>query len=626
MLNGRQHIAVAISGQGDRRAGCCDPCASRFQVHMIRTAVLVIVLVAASPFVLAQQAAPIQPTFPAPAVGASMVSLRALFQNYWEWRLATFPELATQVGRADYNDRWRDWSRAGRDRIRMARRDFLDQLIYINTGNMTAADRLSANLLEWELRSALESESYSDLVGRVSQMSGLHTDVFTVIDQMPARTVKDYENIIGRLRALPAYVDQNIALLRELIAAGRTQPAVVVDLMLAQIAAQAKLPAGESPLLTAFRRLPADIPAADQSRLREQATDAYTRQFVPSWRRLEAFLRDTYRPKARTQIALTSLPGGRALYDVAVRFHTTTSMNAAQIHALGQQEVARIEGEMERIARADGFAGPVTEYAQQLETRPGMRFTSQQEMLELARDVLARVQPALPTLFRRVPRMIVQVRPIPPDREASTASNYEAGTTDGARPAWFNMNTYRPQEQVRYPIESLVLHETVPGHHLQTGLARELEGVPDFRRVFTTTAYGEGWALYAESLGSELGVYRDPSSKFGQLASEQFRAVRLVVDTGMHAMGWPRERAREYFARHASGQSLAEIDRYIAWPGQALAYKVGQLRIQELRRRAEQQLGPRFDVRDFHDVVLRNGRLPLDLLEEQVDDHIKTNR
>jgi len=586
----------------------------------IRKALLILVLAAAPLVVSAQD---VQETFPTRAIGASISSLQQLLVTYWDWRLANFPELATQLGRSEFNDRWRDWSKAARDRQRASRKEFLQQALYIGIGNMTNADRLSVHLLEWELRSALDTEDYANLASQVSQMSGLHTHVFTVMGQMPARTVKDYDNIIARLRGVPAYVDQHLALLQEQLAAGLVQPAIVVDLMLDQVVAQARMPAGESPLLGAFRRFPSDISAADQQRLLAQATAAYDQQFIASWKRLESFLRGTYRPKARTQIALTSLPDGRRLYDGAVRFHTTTAMTADQIHELGLQEVARIEREIGTIARADGFTGPVTQYEQELGRRPGGRFTSQQEMIDYAREVLARVQPALPKLFRRIPKMQVQIRPIPADREASTASNYEAGTTDGTRPAWFNMNTYRPQQQVKYTAEALVLHETVPGHHLQTGIARELEGVPDFRRVFSTTAYGEGWALYAESLGPELGVYREPATKYGQLASELFRAVRLVVDTGMHVKGWSRDRAREYFTLHVPGQSLAEIDRYIAVPGQALAYKIGQLKIRELRTRAEQQLGPKFDVREFHDVVLRNGRLPLDLLEQEVDAYMK---
>jgi prolyl oligopeptidase len=305
-----------------------------------------------------------------------------------------------------------------------------------------------------------------------------------------------------------------------------------------------------------------------------------------------------------------------------IHAYTTTRMTPEQIHQLGLQEVARVEKEMERLARAAGFTGTVAAYEQQLAASPGMHFSSQAEMIQYARDVLARLQPALPRLFKRVPKMAVDVRPIPADREASTASNYTAGTADGTRPAWFNMNTYRPQEQVRYRTEALVLHETVPGHHLQIGIARELQGLPEFRKVFTAAAFSEGWGLYAESLGSELGVYADPTTKFGQLTSEQFRAVRLVVDTGIHAMGWSRDRAREYFSQHVPAQSLAEIDRYISRPGQALAYKLGELKIKELRRKAEQALGSRFDVREFHDVVLRNGTLPLDMLDEQVTAYI----
>jgi uncharacterized protein (DUF885 family) len=581
--------------------------------------------VAATRRIVAQQVH--EPTFPAPAVGASIESLRSLFGTYWEWRLATSPELATRVGRADFNDRWSDRSKRGRDHARERRKEFLQELTYITTGNLTASDRLSAHVLQWELKNALEMEEYNNFVSTVSQQGGFHGDVFSVIDQMPARTVRDYENIIARLNGIPVLVDQTLALMREQIAARLTQPQIVIDLTVDQVAAQGRMTAAETPLLAAFRRFPANLPAAEQKRLLSTATMAYEQKFVPSWKRMETFLRGTYRQSARPKIAVTSVPRGRAVYDAAVRYHTTTSMTAEEIHRLGLSEVARIEREMEKVAHSDGFTGTAAEYEKSLGSRPGMRFTSQQELLDFARDVLARVQPSLPRLFRKLPQMPVNIRPIPPDREASTASNYESGTTDGSRPAWFNMNTYRPQEQFKYDIEALVLHEAVPGHHLQTAIAREGESLPDFRRVFTTTAFGEGWALYAESLGSELGtVYRDAPSRFGQLANEQFRAVRLVVDTGMHAMGWSRERARDYFRQHVPAQSIAEIDRYIAWPGQALAYKIGQLMIRELRDRAQKELGPKFDVRGFHDVVLRNGRLPLDLLQEQVNEYITTTR
>ena len=592
---------------------------------MNRFVFLAAVLALASPALLTSQQR--EPTFPAPAVGASSTSLRQQFAAYWEFRLAESPELATAVGRTEYNDRWQDWSKAARDRARVARREFLEQMLYIGTGNLTVAERLSAHLLEHEIRAYLEAEPYLHLVSRVSQMRGAHNEVFTVIDQMPARSVRDYENVIARLRALPKYVDQNIELMREQLSAGLAQPAIVVDLVLEQIAAQHAASPEVSPLLAAFRRFPDDIPGAERQRLRAEATAAYEQQFVPSWKRLESFFRDTYRPQARPGVGLGSMRGGAEAYRLMARTYTTTRMSPQEIHQVGLDEVARIDAEMERIARAAGFTGPVSAYEQQLKARADMRYASQEEMLAHARDVLGRVEPEMPRLFRRLPRAEVGIRPIAPDREASTASNYVAGTPDGSRQAWFNMNTYRPQEQARYVTEALVLHETVPGHHLQVGLARELEGVPEFRRVFSATAFTEGWALYAESLGGDIGtVFEDPAMRFGQLASEKFRAVRLVVDTGLHALGWSREQALEYFTRHVPGQSAAEVDRYIAWPGQALAYKIGQLEITELRRKAERELGARFDIRDFHDAVLRNGTLPLEMLAEQVNEYIAAAR
>ncbi len=410
----------------------------------------------------------------------------------------------------------------------------------------------------------------------------------------------------------------------EQLAAGLAQPGVVVDLMLDQVSSQAATPALSSPLLAAFSKFPESMPGSTQRRLRASAVAAYQQHFVPSWNRLETYLRDRYKPRARPQIGLGTSPNGAAAYAQLVRYFTTTKMSAEEIHQLGLKEVDRIEREMRTIAAEYGFSGTIPDFERELASRPGGTFESEAEMLAYAEDVLASLRPVLPKLFLREPRAQVRVRPIPPDRAASTPSSYTAGTADGLAPGFFNMNTYRPAQQAKYTIEALVLHETVPGHHLQVGLARELEGVPAFRTVFQATAFSEGWGLYAESLGSTLGtVYRDAPTRFGQLASERFRAVRLVVDTGIHARGWSREQARAYFQQNAPSQSLAEVDRYIARPGQALAYKIGELKIQELRRRAEQALGARFDIRAFHDAVLRNGALPLDMLEEQVAAYIK---
>jgi len=553
------------------------------------------------------------------AQGPSQLGLEEVFADYWGWRLADSPELATFMGRTDYNDRWTDVSKAARDKRRAEQQEYLQKALYFAPGTLNASQKLSVALLEYELRDDLDNDPYLEVIQTVSQSDGFHNDIFETIDAMPARSVKDYENIVTRMRKVPTLVDQTIELLREQIAAGQTQPATVVTMMLDQMEAQSRPAAADSPLLDAFKKFPGTVPAADRDRLKREATDAYSNSFVPAWRKAQMFLRTEYMPKARPQTAVTSMARGKDAYAALIHHYTTTHMSAEQIHQLGLQEVQRIEGEMEKIARQGGFSGSVADFEKQLAARPGMKFTSKEEMLTYARDVAMRVQPELPRLFRRLPRIPLGIRPISSDREAATASNYSRGTPDASRPGWFNMNTYKPQEQVKYRVEALVLHETIPGHHLQISTVIELEALPEFRKAFSAAAYTEGWGLYAESLGPELGsVYLDPTTKFGQLASERFRAVRLVVDTGIHSLGWSRDKAREYFAQHVPGESIAEVDRYIARPGQALAYKLGELRIKDLRRRAERELGNRFDIREFHDAVLRNGILPLDLLEREV--------
>jgi uncharacterized protein (DUF885 family) len=584
------------------------------------------VILAAAAFALAIAAPPLRAQGPERFSGPSSQSILQIFDEYWEWKIARRPELATQAGRREHNARWTDRSRTARDKELYDLREWLQKAMYFSPGTLTPAMRLSAFLLEADVRDQIESEPYLDAISLVSQADGVHNRVLTTIDQMPASTVLDYENIVARIRALPSYVDQTIAQIQEHVDAGLTQPAIVVDLMLDQLAAQRSAPPQESPLLAAFQRFPDAIPASAQRRLRAAAAEAYTRQFQPSWTRLETYLRGTYRPRARARDGIGSVPDGRTAYARLIKHYTTTAMAPEQIHQVGLTEVERIEREMQAIARDYGFTGTVAAFERELASRPGMHFESQDEMLAYAEDVLASVQPRLPALFASLPRMKVGIRPIPPDREASTASNYTVGTADGSRQAWFNMNTYRPREQTKYTIEALVLHESVPGHHLQSALARETTGVPAFQRAFNAAAFGEGWALYAEGLGPELGVYRDPTTRFGRLASEYFRAVRLVVDTGIHSMGWTRDQARTYFSTHVPSQSIAEVDRYIARPGQALAYKLGQLKILVLRDRARAALGERFDLKAFHDVVLRNGRLPLDLLEEEVETYIAQAR
>jgi uncharacterized protein (DUF885 family) len=460
---------------------------------------------------------------------------------------------------------------------------------------------------------------------RLGQLFGFHNRVYTLVDRMPARSLRDYENIIARLRAAPGYVDQNIGILEEAAARGLTQPRVVVDLVAAQLSAQMKQDRGSTPLLAAFRRFPSSFSQGEQSRLRSEAIEAYERQFLPAWLKFHGFLTGKYVARARPAAGLSSVPEGKEGYAVLVRRRTTTEMTPGEIHKLGLAEVQRIEKEMRAVLKEAGFSGSVAEFDRHIRTLPEQHFQSKEDMLAYCRNIAKIIEPELPGQFRRIPVLLYGIRAIPPDREASTASNAQAPSPDYSAPGWFNLNTYRPAQQLKYGMESLVLHEAVPGHIFQITLAQAMQDLPELRRFYMNGAYVEGWALYAESLGAELGLYRDPYSRFGRLSSERFRAVRLVVDTGIHALGWTREQAVSYFGEHAPSEPLSEVDRYVSWPGQALSYRIGELKIRQLRAQAEKQLGPKFDVRDFHDIVLRDGSLPLSLLDGQVQEHIRAN-
>jgi uncharacterized protein (DUF885 family) len=559
---------------------------------------------------------------PAQSVGQTPDAAQNIFKHYFETKLQDEPEFATTTGHYENADKWNDWSKAGRELRRKHAEETLSDLEKLPAQEISGADDVSVRLLKYDLRLQLEADDLETHLLRVGQLFGLHTRVYTTIDRMPARTVHDYENLLARLHGVPVYVDQNIDILKESIARGLTQPHLVVDLVTKQIAAQVAQDQATTPLLNAFRHFPSNFPQEQQTKLRDEAVASYEKEFVPAWKKLLEFLQTTYAPKARPQIGLSSLPGGREDYAILVRRLTTTNTSPDEIHKIGEMEVQRIETEMLAVARETGFTGTISEFDKKLDGDPAQHFRSKDEMLIFCRNVAKIIEPELPNQFKHIPMMLYGVRAIPEDREQATASNAEAPAPDGSVPGWFNLNTYQPEKQARYDKEALTLHEAVPGHIFQGSLARSQQGLPEFRRFYGNSAYGEGWALYAESLGSQLGLYRDPYSHYGELASERFRAVRLVVDTGIHAMGWTREQAVDYFGAHAPEIPVAEIDRYISWPGQALAYKTGQLKILELRKEAEQKLGPKFDIRDFHDAVLRDGRLPLELLQEQVEKYI----
>jgi len=557
-------------------------------------------------------------------VPSSNETLHKFFADAFEEQLRDSPQLATAIGRHDYDERWNDWSRAGLDLRRAHIQQRLKQLNSFPLSGLSAQDQLSVRLLRYDLQQQLDAFDLETWLLTMGQMYGLHNRVYLTVDRMPAHTLRDYQNIIARLRAVPLYVDQNIALLNEAVEHGYVQPRLVADLVTKQISTQVAQDQESTALLAAFRHFPSNFSSDVQARMRADAVDAYQGQFLPAWRKLLEYVRTSYAPHARTSVGLSAIPGGREAYAILVRRLTTTNLTPEEIHKTGEQEVARIEAQMLATARETGFTGTLEEFEHSLDASPDQHFHSRDEMLIYCRNVSKIIEPQLPVLFKHIPLLLYGVRPIPEDREQASASNAQPPSPDGSTPGWFNLKTYQPEKQFRFDKEALVLHEAVPGHIFQISLTQSLPDLPEFRKFYRNSAYVEGWALYTESLGAQLGVYRDPYSRFGQLASERFRAVRLVVDTGIHSMGWTREQAVEYFRLHAPEESVSEIDRYISWPAQALAYKIGQLKILELRRQAERQLGSRFDIRDFHDLMLRDGVLPLQLLQEQAQQYLSS--
>lgn len=553
-------------------------------------------------------------------------SIDQFFKDTFEEMLRQNPEFATSIGRHDYDDRWTDWSRTAREQRRQFFEQRLEMLKRFPAASLSPSSRLTAELVRYDFQSRLDAMDMEEYVIRVGQLFGFHNRVYTAIDRMPARTVHDYENILARLRTIPAYVDQSIELMNEAIAHQMTQSQIVTGQVVKQIAAQMAQDPEHSGLLEGFRKMPSNIPAAEQQRLRSAASEAYNTQFLPSWRKLHRYMTTTYAQHVRPGDSLGSLPGGKEDYAIMVRRLTTTDLSPEQIHEIGEKEVKRIEGEMQTILEQTGFKGTLKQFQEELINSPQQHFHTKDEMLAYCRNIAKIIEPELPNQFRHLPMLLYGVRAIPSDREAATATHAQAPSPDYTVPGWFNLNTYQPEKQVKYDKESLVLHEAVPGHIFQIALAQSQQALPDIRKFYTISAFTEGWALYAESLGSQLGLYRDPYSRYGQLTSERFRAVRLVVDTGIHHYGWTREQAVEYFRVHAPEESLAEIDRYISWPGQALSYKMGQLAIRQLQSKAERELGPKFDIREFHDAILREGTLPLELLKEVVDQYIQTRK
>ena len=556
------------------------------------------------------------------AADDSNARLEALFQSEWERGLRENPLSATYLGDHRYDDRWPDLSPAALAKSNAADKAVLAALAGYDAASLTEANRLNRDLFRRLYQNSADAYAWGLQYMQINQRGGVQT-ASEVAELIDFRTAKDYENWIARLNGIGTYVDQNIALLAEGAKRGIVQPKVIMQRIPDQIAKQVVADPEKSPFWQPFSTMPDDMPAAEQERFRAAGRKAITGTVVPAYQRLQAFFNDTYLPASQANVGVWALPGGDQWYQSRAAWFTTTNLTPDQIHEIGLKEVARIRGEMQKVIEQVGFKGTFEEFLHYLRTDPKFHYTDPKQLLAAYQAMAKRVDPMLPLYFGRLPRLPYGVRPIPdqfaPD---TTTAYYQGGAMDGTRAGFYYVNLYKPETRPTYEIPVLTIHEAVPGHHLQISLAQELGDVPMFRRDLEATAFVEGWALYSESLGQEMGFYDDPYDKFGQLTYEMWRAVRLVVDTGMHHKHWTREQAIQFFRENAakSEQDIVnEIDRYIAWPGQALAYKIGELKIKELRARATAELGPAFDIRAFHDVVLGSGAIPLDVLEGNVN-------
>jgi uncharacterized protein (DUF885 family) len=585
-----------------------------------RSAIFLLGLLASACATSSSTTAPASGT--SPAASPEEARFNALLEEEWQWGLKEQPLFATFVGDLRYNDQLGDMSLEAIERRKQHARELLERVKGIDRARLSEARQLDYDLFRLSAEQDVESQRFPDDYLQISQLGGIHDMMAQVAQVVPKRNVKDLQDFVKRLRAVPVLVDQSIVLMRKGVEAGVTPPKVTLRDVAGLIRNQIVDAPEQSPIFRAlFEGLPPSL-KPEEARLRAEVAAAIGEAVVPSYRKLLAFFESEYAPRVREAIAMSALPDGQAWYAFRVKQMTTTDLSPDTIHQIGLAEVQRIRAEMEKVKAEAKFQGSLKEFTRFLLTDKRFTFSSREEMLMAYRDLAKRVDPELPKLFRTLPRLPYGIRPVPEFSEKTVpAGYYSPGSLEAGRAGIFFVNTYDLASRQRWATDSLVLHEAVPGHHFQLALAQEQGEVPQFRRYNYYGAYIEGWGLYAESLGEELGVYQDPYAKFGGLASEMLRAIRLVVDTGLHSKGWTRDQAIAYF-RENSGEPendiIVEVDRYIVNPGQALSYKLGSLKIQELRAGAARELGPRFDARTFHDVVLSAGSLPLSVLEERV--------
>ena len=540
----------------------------------------------------------------------------------YEYTILSYPEFATYLGDPRGQDRWSDNSEAAFLQRQLDQQEYLDALESITRENLSASEQINFDLLLKQTEQGIEAQQFPDEFLPINQMGGPQQSVAQLMAIMQPKNIADYNNMIARLETVPDSIEQTIAWMRKGMKAGITPPAITLRDVPQQIRNQLVDDAEQSPMLTAFNKFPASIDSLQQESLKKQAIAAFRDKVAPAFEKLLQFIENEYLPAARQSIALGDLPNGKAWYAFNVKQRTTTDLSPEEIHKIGLSEVKRIRTQMEEVIKSTDFEGSFDEFLNYLRSDPEFYHTSKEELLSEYRDIAKRADPEMMKMFGKLPRTPYGIKAVPSYAEKSqTTAYYQPGSVKAGRAGIFYANTYALNTRPRWEMEALTLHEAVPGHHHQLALQDELEDVPWFRRVARYTGFVEGWGLYSESLGEEMGFYKDPYSKFGQLTYEMWRAIRLVVDTGMHQMGWSRQQAIDYFMANAGKQEhdvVVEIDRYIVWPGQALAYKIGELKIKELRAWATAELGDNFDIRSFHDAVLENGSIPLSVLEENI--------
>ena len=551
--------------------------------------------------------------------------LHRLFDLAWQYDNAEHPELATSRGVAGYINRWTDESLEAIERRKHETVSLGQALSAIDRRKVDAQDQVNYDLFRRDVDDDLAAQRFPRELLAITQLAGPQY-LSSTLDIMPARTARDYQDIVARLDAVPQRMAQVEARLRRGVETGVVSPRVVLRDVAAQLDAQTPEDPLQAPLLKAFAKLPEGI----SEEARTDAVRIYREKIVPAYRKLREYFVSAYLPHARETVALSALPEGVDWYLERVRRETTTSLTPHEIHQLGLSEVKRIRGEMEKVLARVGFKGTLADFATFLRTDARFYFTDARELVREYRDIAKRIDPELTRLFGKLPRLPYGVVEIPAfSAPSQTTAYYRQGSPEAHRPGSYFVNTYKLDTRPKWEMEALTLHESVPGHHLQIAISQELTSVPEFRKTSRYVAFVEGWGLYAESLGPDLGMYQDPYSQFGQLTYEMWRAIRLVVDTGMHALGWSRDQAIDYFRQNSAKTEhdiVVEIDRYIVMPGQALAYKIGELKLKELRALASKELGAKFDVRTFHDAVLGSGALPLDVLEENVRAFIAQQR